>query len=472
MAVGFKQEACKWLVSNSEYRALQEIAYINVEGATLQSVYGQMLVCVLAVVLQHHSSWPSLLEGRGLFAAALADAAVSALPLSLALSTPSWVAVHLPVMAAACCALALLRMEHSPWVFLRQRLQAPLGAFSHIDTEGHRLRFVAEYRAVVLAATCVAILAVDFPSLYSRSHAKTEEYGVSLMDLGTGCITFSSAICSKQTQRQSSLGERPNAVFRRLLKIWPVLAIGFVRLALLRGIDYHVPTSEYGVHWNFFFTIAVIAVVTTALDLGPKISGLLGGMMLMLYELFLSAFGGAEYILSAPRETLFSANREGILSCFGFLSLHYVSVTIGSFLRSRERSAPQLAIALLGFAFFMSLLVTVLGAGGLQVSRRMCNLPYVALILSVNCFVLGLLAAFDLICSRPRPSLPLFYKGAQDSMLTGFLLANLLTGLVNLSLQPLFVPPWGACLIMSTYSWAWSSAMALLASKPVAGKTM
>mmetsp|Transcript_74914 Transcript_74914/g.231648 ORF Transcript_74914/g.231648 Transcript_74914/m.231648 type:complete len:116 (+) Transcript_74914:1104-1451(+) len=101
-------------------------------------------------------------------------------------------------------------------------------------------------------------------------------------------------------------------------------------------------------------------------------------------------------------------------------------------------------------------------AVGVPVSRRMCNLPYALLTLSVNALVLGSLASVDLLWPRPRPPLPLAYGGVQDSMLVVFLVANLLTGAVNLSVHSLLVPAWAAMLLMAGYSLAWTVPFGLL----------
>lgn len=46
----------------------------------------------------------------------------------------------------------------------------------------------------------VAILAIDFPAIFQRSHAKTEEYGISLMDSGVALITLNAGISSRKAR--------------------------------------------------------------------------------------------------------------------------------------------------------------------------------------------------------------------------------------------------------------------------------
>merc|ERR1712083_971679 len=93
---------------------------------------------------------------------------------------------------------------------------------------------------------------------------------------------------------------RVTAVLRKqITALWPVVAIGLIRLALLSGIDYYVPTSEYGVHWNFFLTIACTSLISTAASFGAIMSAIAGCVLLITYQCFLSLAGGADYILTA-----------------------------------------------------------------------------------------------------------------------------------------------------------------------------
>ena len=97
-------------------------------------------------------------------------------------------------------------------------------------------------------STCVAILAVDF-RIFPRRFAKTETYGTGLMDVGVGGFVLSNALVVPERAARVAL--------RRAL---PLLALGAATLAGKRGVDYWQHVSEYGVHWNFFFTLAGVAL--------------------------------------------------------------------------------------------------------------------------------------------------------------------------------------------------------------------
>lgn len=458
-----------------QYRRLQEVAYVNHEGAGIFSTCALMLIYPATVCFQQlfaDATWKRLGPRVATF---LADFGASVLPLTIAFSMPhtAWLAMATLLVASAALAalragsmtrlLSLMRIEaQAPSVLRKEGAYTP--AFTHIDAAGKKLRFIAEYRAVVMLTTCIVILAVDFPSVFPRAHAKTEEYGFSLMDLGTGCIVCASAICSRAARGMAEQGHRSGALLRKLLSLWPLLAVGFVRLVVLQGIDYHVPTSEYGVHWNFFFTIAVVATVSTAMDWGPKASAAAGGALLFAYQLYLSVGGGAEYILHAPRRGLFSANREGILGCLGYLGIHWLSVGLGSLCTPpcSTQDAHALPRRLLLLAALGVGVAQVLDVWGMRASHRMCNLPYAALVLGVDALVLGLLAALDLYWPWPRRPMPHVYGGVQDSMLAAFMAANLLTGAVNVTMQPLLMPAWAALLVLAGHSFALSVPLCLL----------
>jgi hypothetical protein len=51
-----------------------------------------------------------------------------------------------------------------------------------------------------MLGTVVAILAIDFPSIFQKIHSKSEEYGISVMDSGVALITLNAGISSRKAR--------------------------------------------------------------------------------------------------------------------------------------------------------------------------------------------------------------------------------------------------------------------------------
>lgn len=127
------------------------------------------------------------------------------------------------------------------------------------------LPFLSVYRAHMMLMTVHAILAVDFP-VFPRVLGKCENFGTSLMDIGVGSFVFSLGIVSSRTFSPRS-GRRRwiPALVGALRRAAPVLALGFIRLLMVKGSEYPEHLTEYGVHWNFFFTLGLVPALATAL---------------------------------------------------------------------------------------------------------------------------------------------------------------------------------------------------------------
>ena len=106
-----------------------------------------------------------------------------------------------------------------------------------------------------------------------------------------------------------------------------VLLIGFGRLLLLKWFNYHEHVSEYGSHWNFFTTLFCVWVAADCVHRCVSRRWLLwmAGCMLLFYQWMLSRTKLTHFILSAPRTTLFSANREGIVSLLGYIPMYLIA---------------------------------------------------------------------------------------------------------------------------------------------------
>ena len=54
--------------------------------------------------------------------------------------------------------------------------------------------------------------------------------------------------------------QRVHAVVKALQSCIPLIIVGAARTVSVKATDYQEHVSEYGVHWNFFFTLAVVKV--------------------------------------------------------------------------------------------------------------------------------------------------------------------------------------------------------------------
>ncbi|KAG8634195.1 uncharacterized protein At4g17910 isoform X2 [Manihot esculenta] len=243
---------------------------------------------------------------------------------------------------------------------------------------------ISSYRVVVMVVTCLCILAVDF-RIYPRRYAKTETYGYSLMDLGVGSFVLANSLVSRQA-RNASLVNLKAAV----QSASPLLLLGFGRLLSTTTVDYQVHTGEYGVHWNFFFTLAAVSVLTSIINVPPQYSGFLGSAVLIGYQSWLNS-GLNAYLLSDNRASdMISKNKEGVFSILGYWGMYLIGVQLGYYLFFGNHSSTKMKsnkwarIRVLSFAVIFWLITMILDSHVERVSRRMCNMAYVTLVLAQN----------------------------------------------------------------------------------------
>ncbi|KAM7209000.1 GWT1 domain containing protein [Naviculisporaceae sp. PSN 640] len=335
--------------------------------------------------------------------------------------------------------------------------------------------FLTNYRGNMMVVTCICILAVDF-RLFPRRFAKVETWGTSLMDMGVGSFVFSAGIVAARPVLKELADNKTTPLGSRLVKSvrhsLPLLALGLIRLLSVKGLDYAEHVTEYGVHWNFFFTLGFlppfVALFQSALKLIPSYAGL-AILLGVLYQVVLESTDLKAYILAGPRTDLISMNREGIFSFFGYLAIFLAGQGMGMIVLPRNvnptkplNASSQKRRLLLTMGAW-TLVWTALyffctdfkyGAG-VDVSRRLANLPYVLWVVASNTALVTAFCLVDVIF------FPAFYsandaraeKEAYDTAtsrvlraynrngLVVFLVANLLTGLVNMTVPTLDVSP-------------------------------
>eukprot|EP00775_Hariotina_reticulata_P002159 gene2159-2477_t len=223
-----------------------------------------------------------------------------------------------------------MKLAHSP--ASRQHMSHML---LHISQP--RKRFVSAFRGGLMMSTCLAILAVDFQA-FPRRYAKTEGFGTGVMDVGVGAIVWA-----------GGLGLRAAL---------PLVLLGCGRLVATSAVGYQQHLGEYGLHWNFFHTIAVVSLLTLALPVPPAWLGPMGLAVLALHQLLLSAdlHLTAEGSLSSwlqaevseqQRRTasFWVANKEGLGSLPGYWALHLLGAAVGHHMATSCAGAVQKARA-------------------------------------------------------------------------------------------------------------------------------
>ncbi|GAB5593512.1 Glucosaminyl phosphatidylinositol (GlcN-PI) nositol acylation protein [Umbelopsis nana] len=267
--------------------------------------------------------------------------------------------------------------------------------------------FLSVYRASMMIMTCIAILAVDFP-IFPRRFAKVETFGTSLMDLGVGAFVFSSGVVSGRAYAHH--GAAPNLLSnfaKSLRSSLPLLTLGFIRLLATKSVNYQEHNSEYGLHWNFFFTLGFLPPFTAiAASLSTYIPfSVLGLSTAIAYQAML-AHGLQNWVLDAPRVDLVSANKEGICSFVGYFSIFLFGLDAGKLIFSQTLAKTRIIkllgnkkqdisgygnlVRVLGFWFaayyacFTLFMSIIDGEDGQQVSRRLANLPYILWVVAFN----------------------------------------------------------------------------------------
>lgn len=351
-----------------------------------------------------------------------------------------------------------------------------------------KLSFLTVYRGSMMIATCLAILAVDF-KIFPRRFAKVETWGTSLMDLGVGSFVFSMGVVSARATLVDEFLNRKttrfNAMMTSFKQALAVLTLGALRLLLVKSFDYQEHVTEYGIHWNFFFTLGLLPPFVSLLDFFPKKIPLASIAITIgvLYEILLNKGGLVAYIITAPRVSLISKNKEGIFSFIGYLSIFLLGKSTGyytlpSFVSFKSYFYPQSfesiasqksastknsrinkAYMLLASGTVLHILYYIARSYfKLTSSRRFANLCYILL---VSAFNLSYLSVFlfteaiiygDLNAIPYNQLVPESLESVNANGLAIFLLANVTTGLINLNINTIDATKEMSIVILALYS--------------------
>lgn len=316
--------------------------------------------------------------------------------------------------------------------------------------------YISNYRASTNFVSVLCILAVDF-IVFPRKFAKTESFGFGLMDLGVGFFVCANGIVVKNLKTSNEFKK----VFKGALVL---IVLGIGRIVSTKSVDYHQLVTEYGIHWNFFFTLAfcklfAYVVIACTRSSNPFFLTLLTGI---IHQLVLSA-GMQEWVFSSvPRDSLISANREGITSLLGYVSLYFASVSLGQLLNSQKQNKSYKHLLIeLSVWMVIGWICTSYFYNTVGVSRKLANIGYNIWVLSLSIskiiqFILAeIMVQMIYINSKydfeKMSCVPELLECINRNGLFYFLLGNLLTGAINITFQTLLMGKRTSILLLTIY---------------------
>lgn len=329
------------------------------------------------------------------------------------------------------------------------------------DIKTRKSPYMNFYRFMLNTYTVFCILGVDF-NVFPRRFAKTENYGYSVMDIGVGCYVCSNALMFN-IPKVHNITKCAFKVFKQVL---PLLVLGIGRTYFVTKSDYQHYVFEYGVHWNFFISLAFLKIIN--LFVLPFVSNCcLSGVatvLVVIYEIVLNC-GLAEWIMSdATRDTLFSANREGILSLIGYEAIFLYSLSmkwhISAFMKNNHLINNMFLLIITASLTVVLFLITLFISYFIGVSRRLANAGYVYWILSISSYILFMSIIMENLITVSLQKIgqlhefnrvSLIIDSINDNLLFFFLFANIITGVINMCMYTLTMNTVISLSILSLY---------------------
>ncbi|XP_053310286.1 phosphatidylinositol-glycan biosynthesis class W protein [Spea bombifrons] len=383
--------------------------------------------------------------------------------------------ILVPLVIAGICIVFFITVYRTRNNHTGTSLDSICKYFVKVKLENQTVPSVTTLRVFINLLTAISILAVDFP-IFPRRYAKTETYGTGVMDLGVGGFIFGNALVSPEARLQNGEPRSKLSTLRKqLLSVWPLIVLGFGRLISVKSIDYHEHVSEYGIHWNFFFTLAIVKTLASLLlaFVPAQKSWIAATIVVFCYQFLLEMVDLKNFILhgsdrKGTRVGFLNANREGLFSAVGYLAIYMAGVQVGLYIlkkRTLIKEWMKLICDLMLTCLLMFMVFYVVNLYLEPASRRLANLTFCVWIVTQYLFWLCSIIICDLILAFAQyvvigskvPSTWKLWKSSyfnkkHDSSLKDskqenvfclidavgrnqllfFLLSNIMTGLVNM----------------------------------------
>ncbi|XP_075445597.1 glucosaminyl-phosphatidylinositol-acyltransferase PIGW [Ascaphus truei] len=337
----------------------------------------------------------------------LLDFFLFVLPLVVSCTVLSNFLHFVPLVIATMSVLLLCTIYRGRNHYTNIPLQHTCKSLLKAHLENETVPAVTTLRVFINVFTAVSILAVDFP-VFPRRYAKTETYGTGVMDFGVGCFIFSNALVSPEAKmKQEILQSKFARVSKQLLSVWPLILLGFGRLISVKAIEYHEHVSEYGVHWNFFFTLAIVRVLTSLLlTIFPaRKAWIIAAILVSSYQAVLETTTLKRFVLHGSdgmdsRVGFLNANREGIFSIIGYVAIYMAGVQVGLYVLKKRTFVKEWMTAICNLMLIVSLLFVtfyLLQEYVELASRRMANITFCVWVIAFCLSFLSLILLCDLI---------------------------------------------------------------------------
>ncbi|XP_050402410.1 phosphatidylinositol-glycan biosynthesis class W protein isoform X4 [Patella vulgata] len=455
------------------YKKLHEDFIDGHNGTTMSEVSTIAAVSVIAVLLRDSVMIALSLQTLQVRSKFFLDFVCIILPLILG---PTMFSEHLFIFVTSLVCLIILSifMSLAKKTEGRNEKYTRSGVFD-IDMSEKR-PFINYFRAILNVQTAVVILAVDF-TIFPRRYVKTETYGTGSMDVGVGCFIIGNAIVSPEARGKYKdrrfFSDKVLIIENMIKSSIPLIVLGLLRVLFVKSADYQEHVSEYGVHWNFFLTLAAVKIISTVIlcILPVTTSSILSVVITVLYQYALCRCGLSQYILNGSdgqgtRYGILDANREGLFSCIGYTALYFAGVQLGQYLfikRTKLHEWLKFLSSLVAMCMLSLCLLWFLSNAVEPVSRRLCNAAYIVWMIVVNLQMIGGFLFGDILIKLliyltqgakilAKPDIPACILSAVNyNALFYFLLANILTGLVNISMQTIYTSTFMSFLILLIY---------------------
>ncbi|XP_070699891.1 phosphatidylinositol-glycan biosynthesis class W protein [Pempheris klunzingeri] len=450
-------------------RDLKEAFVSNLNGTSLQEVaLGSFLtpLCLLnrgLILILYHQARGTALLPLPLVSHLILDFFVLVLPLVLSCTVLNATLPQVIVSLTFVSACVLCHIYRHPSA---RHPQSTVGTFLQSHVQFNQVPFVTNFRVFVNVKTAISILAVDF-MVFPRRYAKSETYGTGVMDFGVGAYVFANALVCPEARRKNISGSKLHHITKQLVSVWPLVVLGMGRLVSVKMTGYHEHVTEYGAHWNFFFTLAIVRVVATVLlaILPASQSWVIALLISGFYQFTLETSGLKAFIIhNNDREKDFlHANKEGLFSAVGYIAIYMAGVQVGLYVMQPRSHVRQWLKALCNL--FLGSFVLYAALSPCQtfvdpVSRRMANLSFCLWSVAQSLFFMSCLGVADMVllfskrtsgcrfvpsswnwCEKQSDSVSDKKTGQMERLclvqavsrnqLLFFLLANVMTGLTN-----------------------------------------